>query len=58
MTKFFGLRANTYSYLIDYGSEDKKTKSPENVVIKRKIKFESLKIFYLKNLSLSIIKTA
>ena len=24
MTKFVGLRANTYSYLIDGGSEDKK----------------------------------
>ena len=27
MTKFFGLRAKTDSYLIDDGSEDKKAKS-------------------------------
>ena len=26
MTKFLGLRAKTYSYLIDDGSEDKKAK--------------------------------
>ena len=26
MTKFFGLRAKTYSFLIDDGSEDKKAK--------------------------------
>ena len=26
MRKFFGLKAKAYSYLIDYGSEDKKAK--------------------------------
>ena len=31
MTKFVGLRAKTYSYLIDDGSEDKKAKSTKNV---------------------------
>ena len=31
MTKFVGLRAKTYSYVIDNGSEDKKQKSRKNV---------------------------
>ena len=30
MTKFVGLRAKTYSYLIDDGSEDRKTKGTKN----------------------------
>ena len=30
MTKFVGLRAKTYSYLIDDGSEDKKGKGTKN----------------------------
>ena len=30
MTKFFQLRAKTYSYLIDSGSEDKKSKMHKN----------------------------
>ena len=41
MTKFVGLRAKTYSCLIDYGSEDKKIKDTKKCVIKRKL---SLKI--------------
>ena len=40
---FFGLRAKTYSYLIDDGSEDKKTKVLNKCVIKRKLKFENYK---------------
>ena len=36
MTKFVGLKAKTYSYLIDEGSKDKKQKAQ-----KRKIKFEN-----------------
>ena len=40
MTKFVGLRAKTYSYLIDDGSEDRKTKGTKNCVIKAKLKFE------------------
>ena len=44
MTKFVGLRAKTYSYLTDDGSENKKTNSTEKRFIKR-------------NLSLKIIKT-
>ena len=39
MTKFVGLKAKTYSYLIDEGSEDKKSKRHE----KRKLKFENYK---------------
>ena len=31
MTKFVGLRAKTYSYLIDDGSDNKKTKVKKNV---------------------------
>ena len=36
MTKFVGLRAKTYSYLIDDGSEDKKAKGTKKCTIKRK----------------------
>ena len=43
MRKFVGLRAKTYSYLIDDGSEDKKAKSPKKCVIKIKLKFENYK---------------
>ena len=43
MTKFVGLRAKTYSYLIDAGGEDKKAKVTKNYVMKRKLKFENSK---------------
>ena len=43
MTKFVGLRANTHSYLIDDGGEDKKVKDTKKCVMKRKIKFENYK---------------
>ena len=43
MTKFLPLRAKTYSYLIDDGSEDKKAKDTKKCVIKRKLKFENYK---------------
>ena len=43
MTKFLGLRAKTYSYLIDDGSEGKKAKDTNKYVINRKIKFENYK---------------
>ena len=43
MIKFLGLRAKTYSYLIDDGSEDKKSKDTKKCVIKRKLKFENYK---------------
>ena len=39
MKKFIGLRAKSYSYLIDDGSEDKKQKTQKKGVIKRKLKF-------------------
>ena len=35
MTKFVGLRAKAYSYLIDYGNEDKKAKDTKKCVIKK-----------------------
>ena len=41
MTKFVGLRAQTYSYLIDASSEDKKAKGTKNCITKRKLKFEN-----------------
>ena len=44
MTQFVWLRAKTYSYLTDNGSEDKKVKFTKKCVIK-------------KNLNLTIIKT-
>ena len=36
MTKFVGLRAKTYSYLINDGSEDKKSKRHKKVCYKKK----------------------
>ena len=43
MSKVVGLRAKTYSYLIDDGSEDKKAKGTKACVIKIKLKFENYK---------------
>ena len=43
MTKFVGLSAKTYSYLIGDGSEDEKVKGTKKCVIKRKLKFENYK---------------
>ena len=40
MTKSFRLRAETYSYLIDDGSENKKAKGVKKCLIKRKLKFD------------------
>ena len=42
MTKFVGLRAKIYSYLINNGSEDKKTKGIKKCAIKRKLKLEAI----------------
>ena len=39
MTKFLGLRAKIYSYLIDDSSEDIKAKSTKKCIIKRNLKF-------------------
>ena len=41
MTKFVGLKAKPYNYLIDGDGEDKKAKDTKKCVIKRKIKFEN-----------------
>ena len=43
MNWFVGLRAKTYSYLIDDGSEGKKLKGTKKCVIKRELKFEEYK---------------
>ena len=43
ITKFVELRAETYGYLTDDGSEDEKAKSTEKCVIKRKLKFKNYK---------------
>ena len=43
LTKLVGVRAKTYNYLINGGSENKKTKSTKRCVIKRKLKFENYK---------------
>ena len=40
---FVTLRARTYSYLIDEGSENKKAKFTKKCVIKRKLKYENFK---------------
>ena len=40
MTKFVGLRAKAYSYLVDDISEDKIAKVTKNCIIKRKLTFE------------------
>ena len=45
MTRFVGLRAKTYSYLIDDGTKDKKAKGTKMCVIKRKLKSENYKRF-------------
>ena len=52
-TKFVGLKAKTYSYLTDDGSEVKKAKSTKKSVMKRKLKFGIIKTV-LKLLNLRI----
>ena len=49
MTKFGGLKAKTFIYLIDDGSEDKKTKGTKKCFIKRKLKFENYKKLFRNN---------
>ena len=43
MKKFVGLRAKTYSYLIDDGGEDKKENATKKCDMKRKLKFGNYK---------------
>ena len=42
ITKIVALRAKTYSYVIDDGSERKKAKGAKNCIIKRKLQLNSL----------------
>ena len=43
MTKFAGLRAKTYSYLIDDVSEDKKAKGTKKCVVKKDWNFKIIR---------------
>ena len=44
MKKFFGLRAETYGYLIDDDSEDKKQKPQKSVSSKENLNLKIIKI--------------
>ena len=41
--RFVGLKAKTYSYLIDHGKEDKRAKGTKTCVIKGRLKFKNYK---------------
>ena len=41
MTKFVGLNAKYYSYLMDDGSEDKKAKATKECVIEKKLELDN-----------------
>ena len=41
LTKFVGLRAKTYIYMINNSSENKKAKDTKKCVIKRRLKFKN-----------------
>ena len=43
MTEFAALRAKTYSYVMDNGNRDKKTKGTNKCVIERILKFNDYK---------------
>ena len=43
MEKIVGVRAKTYSFLINDGSGDKKARDTKKCIIKRKLKFEDHK---------------
>ena len=43
MKKFIGLRAKSYRYLIDDGSEDKKQKTQKRVSLKENSNFKIIK---------------
>ena len=43
MKKHVGIRAKTYSQLVDDDSEDKKAKNTKKFVMKRRLKFENYK---------------
>ena len=43
MTKFVGIRAKTYSYLIDDGSEGKKQKAQKSMSEKQNLNMKTIK---------------
>ena len=45
MTKFVGLRAKTYSYLIHDSNEDRKAKGTKSVSLKENINLKIIKLF-------------
>ena len=45
MKKHVGIRAKTYSQLVDDDSEDKKAKNTKKFVMKRRLKFENYKSY-------------
>ena len=47
MTKFVGVRAKCYSYLVDDSSKDKTEKSTGKCVIKRNLKLEYYENFFV-----------
>ena len=49
METFVGLRAETYNYLIDQGSEDKKAKRTKKCIIRAKRKFENYQKLFRSN---------
>ena len=49
MTKFVGLRAKVYSYLMDDDSEAKKAKGTKNCVTEKTLKFNDYKIYLMNN---------
>ena len=53
MTKFVGLGAKTYSYLVDDGSENEKAKGAKKCLIKKKLNLKNIKTVY-KQLNLII----
>ena len=49
MTEFVALRPKTYSYLMDDGNSNKKTKGTKKCIIKRRLKFNDYIDFLLNN---------
>ena len=52
MREFLGLRAKTYSYLINGSSEGKKVKDRKKCAVKRKLKFDNYLKTILKKMKL------
>ena len=50
MIEFVGIRAKTYAYLMDDGSEHKKAEGTKKCIIKQRLKFKNYKdcLFYSK----------